>query len=182
MRALALVALAACAAEPSVSVRVRYQQGGVDPEIQHFTEAGAWSWQSADIGYRVFDPADQDVYGLAHDECAKPIWPRDAGAPPCVVTVAIKFVPGSELDQALGVAYPNIRSVTMRAELRSFDLMAVAAHEVGHVVFHKWDHLATDEHGIMHASDQGFIAPTDDDLAWVARAESGDSGEGSVAP
>ena len=171
------LALAACGTTPSVSVRIRYEQPGVPAETQDFTGAGARVWDAAGIGWRDFDAADQDEYGLAHDECPTLIWPRAESSAPCVVTVAIKFVPGSELDQALGVAYPNIRSVVVRSELRKFDLLDVAAHEVGHVAFHKFDHIPDEETGIMHASDQYIMQPTDADLAWVADAEAGISNE-----
>jgi hypothetical protein len=163
---LALV-LTACA-DPDVSVRIRYLQPEVAPEVVEFTEAGGMAWDAAGVPLVPYDASDADDYGNSTHECPHLWWATEHA--PCVVTVQVTYTPLSELGGAWGVAYPHNRHVTIGYELQRFDLMTTAAHEVGHVLYDRTEHIEDGDQGVMHASDQGYTSLQAADLDWAELA------------
>lgn len=166
MRAAQLISImstlgAGCAAAPErVRVELAFTQDGVPANVLANARAGGAAWFSI-IGA----PQDADL-----PVCAPQWWLDDAA--PCLFTVEVSFAAASELGGAAGLTDRDTRTTRLAYELAGDELIAVAAHEVGHSLWLTGDHLAPGEVGIMSAA-AAATAPTDADRAFVTAHTAG---------
>lgn len=156
--------LAACGAcstttQPGPIVKLVYDQTEVPSDVQAWTNAGADAWASLGItgGPATVGTRDENR------ECIS-TWFDGTQPLPCTVTVHVTFVPKSELGGAAGLT--SGKRTMLAIELSGDQLIAVAAHEVGHTIFATSQHLAPGDVGIMAAAPSS-PTPTDADVAFA---------------
>jgi hypothetical protein len=117
--------------------------------------AGANDWSLFGVDGRAWDGTGT--------ECSL-TW-FDGNELPCDVTVSITYVPQSELgDTTLGLAVIDDRTVYLDVQLSPDHLESIAAHEIGHCLWHSNEHLPTGDWGIMMA-----------DTAWLTEVSAADA-------
>lgn len=135
MRALLLLVLLGCAAEPPALPHV------VLVDAQELDAEGASAW--AELGFR-FD-------GEVTPECARR-WYDEPRELECTITIG--FVRDPLLRERVGtnaMSNRDTRTVTLDAELvDTFELLIAGAHEVGHIVLDTPTHTAG---GVMGGAD-----------------------------